>query len=235
MENVSFSITNFEGPLDLLLHLVAKRRMSLYDIRINELIDKYLETIGELSESELDGASEFIEMAARLVEMKSLALLPRSEEESRKLQRELVGQLIEYSLCKQAAVILSEASKDIYVAVREPQKLEMQPIIDRSGELVRLAEAYSGLLERVRFNSHPKVEALEEIVVAPVVSVSSRVIGILRGLRKGRIKSVDRLVAECKSRSELVATFLGILELIRAGRVCVGADGSIEEKARAAV
>ena len=92
MEGLRFKIENFEGPLDLLLHLIVRHRMSLYDISIHLLIDQYLDAIGSLSPDGLDSASEFIEMAARLVEMKSLALLPRSD--AGELERELVGQLM---------------------------------------------------------------------------------------------------------------------------------------------
>ena len=88
MQELTYHIQDFEGPLDLLLHLLSVHKMSLLDIHIYELIDQYLDFIGSVGPEELESASEFIEMAARLVYMKSIALLPR-EEEKEELTREL--------------------------------------------------------------------------------------------------------------------------------------------------
>ena len=96
MESLTFKLEEFEGPLDLLLYLVGKNKMDLHEIAILDLIDQYTAVINTLTDHRLDVASEFIEMAARLVQMKSYLLLPRSEEAER-LKQELTGQLIEYS------------------------------------------------------------------------------------------------------------------------------------------
>ena len=79
MESLTFKLDEFEGPLDLLLHLVSQNKMDLYDIPILELIEQYTTLIRTLQQNRLDVASEFIEMAAQLVQMKSYLLLPRSE------------------------------------------------------------------------------------------------------------------------------------------------------------
>lgn len=102
MESLTFKLEEFEGPLDLLLYLVGKNKMDLHEIAILDLIDQYTAVINTLTDHRLDVASEFIEMAARLVQMKSYLLLPRSEEAER-LKQELTGQLIEYSACKEIA------------------------------------------------------------------------------------------------------------------------------------
>ena len=94
MESLTFKLEEFEGPLDLLLYLVGKNKMDLHEIAILDLIDQYTAVINDLTDHRLDVASEFIEMAARLVQMKSYLLLPRSEEAER-LKQELTGQLIE--------------------------------------------------------------------------------------------------------------------------------------------
>ena len=94
MESLTFKLEEFEGPLDLLLYLVGKNKMDLHEIAILDLIDQYTAVINTLTDHRLDVASEFIEMAARLVQMKSYLLLPRSEEAER-LKQELTGQLIE--------------------------------------------------------------------------------------------------------------------------------------------
>lgn len=100
METLTFHLEEFDGPLDVLLYLVSKNKMNIYDIPILELIDQYTSLINGLQENRMEVASEFIEMAARLVQMKSFLLLPRSEEAER-MKEELTGQLIEYSACKE--------------------------------------------------------------------------------------------------------------------------------------
>ena len=102
MEHLTFKVEQFEGPLDLLLYLVSKNKMNIYDIEIVSLIDQYVAVVHGFSPEEMDAASEFIEMAAKLVQMKSYFLLPKSEEAER-VTEELTGLLIEYSLCKKVA------------------------------------------------------------------------------------------------------------------------------------
>ena len=105
-EELTFHLEDFDGPLELLLALVAKHKMDLHNIPILELIDQYTRTV-EQADPDPEAASAFIEMAARLVEMKSYLLLPRSEEGER-LKQEFTGQLIEYDQCRRMAALLRE-------------------------------------------------------------------------------------------------------------------------------
>ena len=115
-EVLTFKIEDFEGPLDLLLYLVGKNKMNLYDINIMELIDQYTATIRNLQDNRMEVTSEFIDMAAHLVQMKSALLLPRSPEAER-MKAELTGRLIEYSACKEVAAKLGSRARDLYTAV----------------------------------------------------------------------------------------------------------------------
>ena len=119
METLTFHLEEFDGPLDVLLYLVSKNKMNIYDIPILELIDQYTSLINGLQENRMEVASEFIEMAARLVQMKSFLLLPRSEEAER-MKEELTGQLIEYSACKEVARQLGEQAASHCSFVRRP-------------------------------------------------------------------------------------------------------------------
>lgn len=101
-EKLSYRFEGFEGPLDLLLTLIAKNKMNIYDISIHQLLEQYMAQIDAMNRENMDVASAFLEMAARLVHMKSVSLLPR-QEEAEKLRMELTGQLIEYRQCKLAA------------------------------------------------------------------------------------------------------------------------------------
>ena len=102
METLSYKLEVFEGPLDLLLTLIAKNKLNIYDIPITLLLEQYMEQIERMQSENLDIASEFLEMAARLVHIKSVSLLPKREEEEA-LRRELTGQLLEYQQCRETA------------------------------------------------------------------------------------------------------------------------------------
>ena len=103
MSVIEFKLEKFEGPLDLLLSLIAKHKLDIYDIPISQLLEQYLEYISQMQSHDMDVASEFLEMASRLVYIKTMMLLPKHEEEAEMLKIELEGQLLEYSVCKQVA------------------------------------------------------------------------------------------------------------------------------------
>ncbi len=226
METVTYKINEFEGPLDLLLHLVARHKMELYDIPIYELINHYLAAIGTLSPESLDPTSEFIEMAAHLVHMKSVALLPRPEE-SDALERELTGQLVELYLCKQAARKLSDLSEGIHFFVRGAADIPLPTEYTATHDSLALLEAFMSVMGRGIRLHEPDTSDFDPLVTAPMVSVSSRIVHILRALRKGSLRNISELFSASASRSESVATFLGVLELMKAGRMKIDDDGTI--------
>ncbi|MBQ6569911.1 MAG: segregation/condensation protein A, partial [Clostridia bacterium] len=106
MEQLLFKLPVFEGPLDLLLHLILKNKLNICDISISELLEQYMATIEEMKRQDMDIESSFFEMAARLVYIKTVMLLPKHEE-AEKAKQELEGQLIQYELCKKIAKIMS--------------------------------------------------------------------------------------------------------------------------------
>jgi len=226
MQEIQYKLEGFEGPLDLLLHLIAKHRMELFDFNIYELIDQYLAVIGSFGADSLDPTSEFIEMAARLVYMKSVALLPRHEE-SEELERELTGQLIEYHLCKLAAQRLRDMSEGIRFFVRDALDIEFSNDYSILHDSRVLLEAYLAAMGRGANRREPDYEPFEPIVTAPIVAVSGRIVYILRGLRRGTIRNLNDLFQTSASRSEHVATFLGVLELIKAQRLWLDDEGNI--------
>ena len=119
---LQYRLEAFEGPLDLLLALIAKNKLNIYDIRISELLEQYMEQINAMQEQDLDIASEFLEMASRLVYIKSVMLLPKHEE-AEELKKELTGQLLEYQQCRQAAAMLGKmVTYDLYAS--SPAEIE---------------------------------------------------------------------------------------------------------------
>lgn len=226
MQELTFHIEDFDGPLDLLLHLIGKNKMNLYDINIMELIDQYTAAIATMQDR-MEISSEFIDMAAHLVQMKSALLLPRSQEAER-MKAELTGRLIEYSICKRVAAELGGRARDLYTAVRSPMPLESPAEYSRPQDPDRLVQAWFGLMGRSLRRKKPSQERFEPLVTAPFVSVSSRVLHLLRGLLRGTLHRMGQLFSAQDSRSTNVASFLALLELIRAGRVQVAADGVLQ-------
>ena len=228
METLTFKLQedNFEGPLDLLLYLVGKNKMNLYDINIMELIEQYTAAIQTMQADKLEVSSEFIDMAAHLVQMKSALLLPRSPEAER-MKAELTGRLIEYSTCKQVAAELGSRARDLYTAVRQPQKPEGPAEYSRKQDPDRLVQAWFSLMGRSQRRKKPTQERFEPLVTAPFVSVGSRVVHMLRGMLKGTLCRMGQLFSPQESRSTNVATFLALLELIRAGRVRLDETGTL--------
>lgn len=226
MSIVTFKLNDFEGPLDLLLHLVAEKKMRMYDISISALIDQYLAFMGKLTASELNGATEFVEMAARLVYLKSVALLPRSDERE-KLERELTGQLIEYSICKLAARRLGDMSLGVVFYVREPQKPVKNTDYEADLDKDDLRSAYLAVFKKSNSRRELSAEDITSVVAAPIVPVTTGILHILKGVRSGKMSSIREVFAPVNTTSEAVATFLGLLELIRAGRLLIGDDGGL--------
>ena len=225
-QTITFKLEDFEGPLDLLLYLVSKNKMNIYNIEIVALIDQYVSMVNGLPVYQMESASEYIEMAARLVQMKSYFLLPKSEEAER-MKEELTGMLVEYSACKEVAAQLRSMAEGVYTVVREPAEVELDTEYRLRHDVYLLEEAYNALQGRSRQKQPPRQEQFEPLTTAPFVSVTSRIIHVLRGLMTGRVRRLRQLFVKEGGRSQTVATFLAVLELVRAGRIAIADDESL--------
>ena len=220
---LTFHLEDFEGPLELLLALVTKHKMDLHDIPILQLIDQYTQTVAQ-ADPDPESASAFIEMAARLVEMKSYLLLPRSEEGER-LKQEFTGQLIEYDQCRRMAALLREKTAPVFV--RRPMEMDFEPTYDLHHSPQVLADCWAMLSGRTKLRKEPTQQQFEPLITAPMVSVTSRVVYILRHLISGTAAKMSQLFSRRQSRSTNVATFLALLELVRGGRVTLDDEGRL--------
>ncbi|MBP1559683.1 MAG: segregation/condensation protein A [Oscillospiraceae bacterium] len=225
MEQISFKLDVFEGPLDLLLHLITKHKLNINDIPIVTLLDQYMEYINAMSEQNMDIAGEFLEMAARLVYIKTVSLLPQREE-AEQLKKELQGKLIEYSLCKKAAELMKLRFVGNVNAVRKPLKIEFDNTYSVIHDPQILPEIY------MKINVKPqeekvKTEAFNTIVKKKIVSVTSKIIYVLRRLYKSGSCLMEGLFDGMTNRSERAATFLAVLELTKSGRICLNDDNTV--------
>ena len=215
---MTFHLEDFDGPLELLLALVTKHKMDLHNIPILQLIDQYTRTV-EQADPDPETASAFIEMAARLVEMKSYLLLPRSEEGER-LKQEFTGQLIEYDQCRRMAALLRQKAEEAPVFVRQPMEMEFDTTYDLHHAPQVLADCWAALAGRTKLRREPSQQQFEPLVTAPVVYILRQLIG-------GTAKKLDQLFSRRQTRSTNVATFLALLELVRGGRVTLDETGGI--------
>ena len=153
METLSYKLEVFEGPLDLLLTLIAKNKLNIYDIPITLLLEQYMEQIERMQSENLDIASEFLEMAARLVHIKSVSLLPKREEEEA-LRRELTGQLLEYQQCRETAEKL-RAMVSFDRLVRPQSKIPADHAYKRHHAPEEMLAAYLSAMGRKRPRRFP--------------------------------------------------------------------------------
>ena len=223
METLSYKLEVFEGPLDLLLTLIAKNKLNIYDIPITLLLEQYMEQIERMQSENLDIASEFLEMAARLVHIKSVSLLPKREEEEA-LRRELPGQLLEYQQCRETAEKL-RAMVSFDRLVRPQSKIPADHAYKRHHAPEEMLAAYLSAMGRKRRLAPPTAEAFSGIVAKPVVSVASQIVFVLRSLWKRRRVPFRELFRGKRDSSERIAAFLAVLELVKGRRLRVEGDG----------
>ena len=224
METLSFKLDQFEGPLDLMLHLISQHKLNILEIEITKVMDQYLEAIGQMQRQDMEIASSFLEMASRLVYIKTLSLLPKREKEQQELTRELTGQLLEYSLCKQIAEYLGNEYQGDIVFVRKPEKVESDPTHKGKYPLEELIRAYLSAIGRGHRKLPPSEDVFRPIVRKHVVSVSSRLAYLLQRLYHEKSIGFQNLFYHVEDKSELVATFLAVLELIKDKRIQVADD-----------
>jgi segregation and condensation protein A len=210
-------LQNFEGPLDLLLHLIKQHEMDIYDIPIAVVTQQYLEYLDLLTELNLDVAGEFLVMAATLIHIKSRMLLPRpdpSQEQPDEDPREaLVRRLVEHQRFKAAAELLHE--KEIQRSAqwgrpdgRVTEVVGEAPEPEIDADLFSLMTAFKQVLERAR--RRPYVPLPPE-----QISIEARIEQLLSRLSETEACGFDELFADVDTRGGMIVTFLALLEMIR--------------------
>ena len=179
MEQLSYKLEVFEGPLELLSSLLSKNKLSIYDISIATLLDQYLEHIELMKENNMDVASEFMVMASRLVYLKSVSLLPKHEDEANELKDELAGELLEYEICKQMANELSLSTEGFNTFVKKQDIIKLATTYALIHEKSILKDSYLSAIGRGQRKQPPSTEVFTNIVAKKIVSVSSKIVRVL--------------------------------------------------------
>lgn len=217
--NINFKINEFEGPLDLLLHLIKENKMDIMNIEIEKITEQYISYLNEQEKMNLEIASEYLVMASELIELKSKLLLPNpkveeTEEEQIDPREELVNRLLEYQAYKEITKVLKEKEelrKEIYTKSPENIKNYIEEDTKLSSDITLddLVEAFKKYLERKK-ESRP----LKTKVTTNEISVSSRRLEIKSILKKKPKVSFFELFPVL-NKEYIVATFLAILEMAK--------------------
>jgi len=224
LEELTFDLEVFSGPLDLLLNLISKNKVSIYDIPIASILDQYMEQLEEMKKMNLEVASEFIEMAAHLIYIKSKMLLPKEEiEEDPRMPLALA--LAEYQRYQTILPSMKQLStQGVGSYTRPAEMLEFDKKERRTYELSVLIKAYHEVLEKLERRMPPPTKSFHNIVGKQISSVSVKIISVLRRLKRfTKVKFLD-LFKTVKTRSDIVATFLAILELSKTDYVSIDQD-----------
>lgn len=224
MEKINYKLEVFEGPMDLLLSLITKHKLDIMDIPIVTLVNQYTEYVRMMQDADMEVASEFLEMAARLVYIKTVSLLPKHEEAD-ELKAELTGELLEYRDCQLMAGKLKDEANGFDFLTRKPDVLDRDNTYRLFHEPDELFSAYIAALGKGKRKLPPPVTSFTEIVSKKIVSVSSKIIFILRRALRGGDLNFKSLIEASESRSDMVATFLAVLELVKAKRMIAEGKG----------
>ncbi len=221
MAEVNFTLPQFEGPLELLLHLISKHKLDLYDINIAELVNQYTAYMERAEQLDMELTGDFLEMASRLVYMKTVLLLPRHEEEREQLKAELQGQLIEYQICRQIAGELRGQYDPLAHFVRNQLPAPKDLLYTRRHQPEELLSALAALRERSCASRRPPSPAFRGSWPSGWSRSPPASSFVLRRLTKSAGAAAADPLWRQYEKTENVATFLAVLELIKGGRIAL--------------
>lgn len=232
MEEMKYKLESFEGPLDLLLTLIKKNKVSIWDIPIVEITDQYLETISGIEKTMLDNTGEFIILASQLLYIKSKMLLPKDEEEDEEDPREELAQrLYEYKKIKEASHEMRKSEfSSKYMVFREEEAIKFPvPEYNINHGIDELIDAFDNILARRIRRSKPEKRAFYGIVGREIVSVEDMTDKIEKTIRKNKKIKFSMLFQPQDSRPEMIATFMALLEMIKLRKIRADYDEGRKE------
>ncbi len=230
---MTFQLKDFDGPLDLLLHLIGKAQVDIKDIFVSEITDQYIESVRNAPDLDMDDATDFLVMAATLLEIKSRAMLPKPpklEEDEEDPEEALIRQLEEYKRFKETAAAMQQfekAAQDIFTKLPEEY-----PLPPQETELVGLTlEGLTEAFLRIWARKPAADEDTEQNRYAPrdirrdEHTVQECMLTLLHGIRrKGRMR-FDEAFSDAPTREEVVTLFLAMLELLKLGEMHLEQEG----------
>lgn len=225
MESITYKIETFEGPLDLLLSLIQKNKMKIEDIAVSVICEQYLDYIKEAESMDMELAGEFLVMASELLLLKSKMLLPRNEEEEEDPRKDLADALLRYQAAKEAAAKMAPLYS-LYSGrfAKDTDEISIDRSFVEDQDVVSLCFAIRRII--AANESRPKAdrEVFAPMIARPIVPVERKITGILRHIHETKKPTMRELLLDADDLPELIATFLGILELVRMRKILIDED-----------
>ena len=224
MENMTYKLTDFEGPLDLLLALIEKNKMNILDISISLICDQYLAFLAEAKAMDMEITTEFLNMASQLMVWKSEMLLPHEEEGEKPPRFDLSDILIRHQHAKEAAPKMHPLYayfSNRFVKDTDEISPDRSFVADQDVEslltAVRRINAYRDSIERVKRQFKP-------ITSKPIVPVEGKIVIILETLETRGTATLRELLTDAPSLADMIASFMGVLELIKVRKIVMEDD-----------
>ena len=219
----AIKIENFEGPLDLLCHLIEKNKMDIYDINLNEITDQYIEYINKMEEMNLEVTSEFLLMASTLLYVKSKNLLPKENEDQEEItEEELIRRIIDYKKYKEITKILKQ-NYDIYGKrfTKMSENIELpKQVLDKKYDSKIIPEIYSKIVEKNSNRLNNNAKNIQKIAIVDIYTVGDKVKQMFKELIHNNKFIFNKLFSlnRC-NKKEIVTAFTGLLEMSRRNKV----------------
>lgn len=225
MEAVTYRLDQFEGPLDLLLMLIQKNKVNIIDIPISLICDQYLAYIKAVEDMDMEVAGEFIVMASELMVIKSRMLLPKVSEDEKDPRADLADALLRYQQAKQAVEKLKPRYQ-LYSGrmVKDTDEISIDTTYVADQQVTSLCTAVRRIIAANESRPRAEKQAFAPLVAKPIIPVDVKIVGILHHMSRHRDTSMEELLHDAVSLSDMIAIFLGILELIKVRKILIDED-----------
>ena len=231
MEALTYHLEAFDGPLDLLLSLIQKNKVEITDIPIALICDQYMEYITAAERMDMDLASEFIVMASELMLIKSKMLLPKAEPEEEDPRAALAEALLKFQQAKNAAVILAKAYPTFSGRmVKDTDEISVDKTFVADQSVTSLCLAVRRIIAYREEHPSPNKVTFTPMIAKPIVPVEAKIVGILKHFDRNERVSLSSLLEDSVSLPDMIAIFLGVLELMKMRRIVLlenHSDGSV--------
>lgn len=231
MEAINYRLDQFEGPLDLLLTLIQKNKVNISDIPISLICDQYMEYLEKAEELDMEIASEFLVMASHLMLIKSKMLLPRPEDETKDPRAELTDALLRFQQAKEAVAKLSPMYA--YYSgrmVKDTDEISVDKTYVHDQDVTALCAAVRRIIAYNNALEKAANTAFTPMISKPIIPVEIKIVSILKTVEKNGTASLEELLVGEATLPDAIASFLGVLELIKVRKLLV-ADDIDEENA----
>ena len=222
MDALTYKLEQFEGPLDLLLTLIQKNKVSITDIPIALICDQYVEYITKAQELDMDLASEFIVMASELMLIKSKMLLPKTEEETEDPRATLADALLRYQQAKEAAQKL--APMYAYYSgrmVKDTDEISVDKTFVADQDVTALCAAVRRIVAYNNALEHAATTTFKPMISKPIIPVEIKIVSIIKRIKNQGAASLGELLDSEATLPDMIASFLGVLELVKVRKLLI--------------